>query len=69
MIDTNRSAVFVATSEGTLERRAVRTGADDGTYVEILSGLSEGETVITSDTEGLEVGTKVTVTLAGGDGT
>lgn len=67
MIDTNRSAVFVATG-GTLERRAVRTGADDGTYVEILSGLSEGETVITSDTEGLEVGTKVTVTLAGGDG-
>ena len=69
MIDTNRSAVFVATGEGTLERRAVRTGADDGTYVEILTGLSEGETVITSDTAGLEVGTKVTVTLAGGDGT
>ena len=69
MIDTNRSAVFVATGSGTLERRAVRTGACDGTYVEILSGLSEGETVITSDTEGLEVGTKVTVTLAGGDGT
>lgn len=69
MIDTNRSAVFVATPQGTLERRSVRTGADDGTYVEILSGLSEGETVITSDTEGLEVGTKVTVTLTGGDGT
>ena len=69
MIDTKRSAVFVATGSGTLERRAVRSGACDGTYVEILSGLSEGETVITSDTEGLEVGTKVTVTLAGGDGT
>ena len=68
MADTNRSAVFVATPEGTLERRAVKTGADDGTYIEITSGLSEGETVITSATEGLEVGTKVSVTLAGGDG-
>ena len=68
MIDTNRSAVFVVTGEGTLERRAVRTGADDGSYVEILSGLKEGETVVTSATEGLEDGTKVTVTLIGGDG-
>ena len=68
MIDSNRNAVFVVTPDGTLERRAVRTGADDGIYVEILSGLKERETVVTSATEGLEDGMKVTVTLAGGDG-
>ena len=63
MLDTNRSAVFVVTSANTLERRAVTTGADDGTYVEILSGLREGETVVTSAAEGLENGMKVTVTI------
>ncbi len=68
MIDTKRTEVFVVTAENTLERRQVRTGADDGRYVEIISGLREGETVVTSDAEGLEVGTKVEVTFAGGDG-
>ena len=67
MLDTNRSAVFVVTSANTLERRAVTTGADDGTYVEILSGLREGETVVTSAAEGLEDGMKVTVTIGDDD--
>ena len=67
MTDSNRNAVFVVTSENTLERRAVKTGSDDGNFIEIVSGLSEGETVITSATSGLESGTKVTVTLTGGD--
>jgi len=68
MIDSNRSAVFVVTSQDTLERRKVQTGADDGNYIEIISGVHEGETVITSAAEGLEEGMKVTVTLIGGDG-
>lgn len=63
----NRQFVFVETPEKTLERRKISTGMDDGKYIEILSGLSEGETVITSATKGLEDGMKVTVTLAGGD--
>lgn len=63
MIDSNRSAVFVVTPQNTLERREVKTGVDDGSYVEIVSGLREGETVITSAAGGLEEGTKVTVTL------
>ncbi|MBR0062329.1 MAG: efflux RND transporter periplasmic adaptor subunit [Selenomonadaceae bacterium] len=67
MTDSNRNAVFVVTAEDTLERRAVKTGSDDGNFIEIVSGLSEGETVITSATSGLESGTKVTVTLTGGD--
>ena len=65
MIDSNRNAVFVVTPQDTLERRAVKTGADDGNYIEIISGLKEGETVITSAAEGLEDGMKVTVTLMG----
>lgn len=68
MIDANRNAVFVVTPNGTLERRPVNTGTDDGSYIEILSGLREGETVITSAAEGLKEGMKVTVTLRGDDG-
>ena len=63
MIDSSRSAVFVVTPENTLERRAVSTGADDGNYIEILWGVREGETVVTSASEGLKDGMKVTVTL------
>jgi len=66
MTDTNKDAVFVVTADNTLERRAVRTGADDGSYIEITAGLREGETVVTSATTGLESGVKVEVTLTKG---
>ncbi len=66
MIDSSRSAVFVITAQDTLERRAVKTGVDDGRFIEIVSGLQEGETVVTSAAEGLQNGMKVTVTLIGG---
>ena len=69
MTDSNRNAVFVVTAENTLERRAVKTGSDDGNFIEIVSGLAVGETVITSASAGLESGMKVTVTLTGGDDT
>lgn len=69
MTDSNHNAVFVVTPQNTIERRIVKTGTDDGEYIEILTGLSEGETVITSASEGLEDGMKVTVTLIGGDDT
>ncbi len=69
MTDSNHNAVFVVTPQNTIERRIVKTGADDGEYIEILTGLSEGETVITSASEGLEDGMKVTVTLIGGGDT
>ena len=59
----DRAAVFVVTAENTLERRAVKVGSDDGTYIEITAGLREGETIITSATTGLESGMKVEVTL------
>lgn len=62
----NRSEVFIVTPENTLERRAIRVGADDGTYIEVTAGLRDGETVVTSATTGLDSGMKVEVTLKEG---
>ncbi|MBR4905176.1 MAG: efflux RND transporter periplasmic adaptor subunit [Selenomonadaceae bacterium] len=67
MTDSNRKSVFVVTADNTLELREVKTGSNDGDFIEIISGLKEGEIVVTSATEGLESGMKVTVTLTGGD--
>ena len=67
LIDSSRSAVFVVTAADTLERRNIVTGVDDGTYIEVVSGLHDGEIVVTSAAGGLENGMKVTVTLGGDD--
>ena len=63
MTDGGRSAVFVLADDGTVSRRTVETGANDGEYIGILSGLSEGEIVVTSGTEGLTDGMKVEIEL------
>ena len=63
MTDSTRSAVFVLRDNGTVSRRIVETGASDGEYIGILSGLSEGEIVVTSGTEGLADGMKVEIEL------
>ena len=57
----DRSAVFVVKDDNTLERRAVKVGADDGMYIEITAGLRENEMVVTSATTGLDSGMKVEV--------
>ncbi|MBR3747107.1 MAG: efflux RND transporter periplasmic adaptor subunit [Selenomonadaceae bacterium] len=62
-LSDNRQYVFVETPDNKLQRRKISVGADDGKYAEVLSGLSEGEIVITSATKGLTEDTKVTVTL------
>ncbi len=67
MNDAAHDSVFVFTGE-TIERRKVQAGADDGSFIEIFSGLSEGDIVITSAAKGLESGMKVTVNLLGGEG-
>jgi len=63
LIDSNEKEVFVVTAENKLERRQVKAGADDDNYVEILSGLAEGEIVVVSGKEGLEEGLNVKVAL------
>ncbi len=42
-----RSVVFVAMGEGKFQPRVVRLGAGDGTDVEVLDGLAEGEQIVT----------------------
>lgn len=61
-LNETRQNVFVV-EENILKRREVDIGADDGKFVEILSGLREGEVVVTSATKGLDDGMKVEVTL------
>jgi RND family efflux transporter MFP subunit len=46
--DEGRPIVFVKTGERTYVRRAVETGARFPGFVEVLKGLAEGETVVTS---------------------
>jgi RND family efflux transporter MFP subunit len=46
--DEGRPIVFVRTGERTFARRAVRTGERFAGVVEILEGIAEGETVVTS---------------------
>lgn len=59
MTDSSHTAVFVFKEDGTLERRQVKAGLSDGQFIEILSGLREGETVVTSDPKGLTEGMQV----------
>ena len=46
-------------------RRAVSTGANDGSFIEIISGLREGEIVVTSPRDNLSDGLNVSVSLGG----
>ncbi len=63
MADSTNTEVFVAKDDGTIERRAVRTGANDGAYIEILSGLTADEIVVTSGVEGLTDGAQAEIIL------
>jgi hypothetical protein len=49
VLDTGeRQIVFVVHDQGTFEPRAVSLGRDAGEYAEVLSGLEDGEEVVTS---------------------
>ena len=50
-------------SDGTIERRDVETGTNDGVYIESRSGLSEGDVVVVENFDGLENGMRVQVTI------
>ncbi|MDD5018007.1 MAG: efflux RND transporter periplasmic adaptor subunit, partial [Eubacteriales bacterium] len=55
---TDDGCVYVVTDEDTVEKRAVETGFEDTFNVEIVSGLSAGETVVLSP-EDIEEGQRV----------
>lgn len=63
IINIDEPAVFVVTAQETIERRKIRTGANDGKYIEVLEGLKDGEIVVNHNKEGLSNGTPVNVTL------
>ena len=63
MADASHEEVFVVNPDGTVSRREIAAGANDGRYIEILSGLSEGETVVVENFDGLEDGVKVSVSI------
>lgn len=65
MADDDYNLVFVVNSDGEIEKRKVETNIYDDKYIEILSGLSEGETVVIENFDGLEDGVKVEVTIEG----
>lgn len=58
----DKPAAFVVKSDNTVEQRQVTTGLSDKDNIEILSGLKEGETVVTAGQASLVDGAKVEVT-------
>jgi HlyD family secretion protein len=56
----NRSAVFVV-EEGKLREKEVKTGIGDEEYLEVISGVTSGEQVVTGDLSKLHQGERVTV--------
>lgn len=61
MTDASRESIYVLGADGKLELRKVEAGADDGTYVEILSGINEGDVVVTTRNAKLVAGMEVNV--------
>ncbi len=60
--ESGQNVVFVARADGTVERRAIRTGGEDGSQVEVMSGLSKGEQVVAPPAAKLKDGAKVRIT-------
>jgi HlyD family secretion protein len=63
--DELEEVVFVVTADNKVEKRVVKTGIQDISYIEILSGLKPGDKVITAPfnaiSKTLKNGSKVTV--------
>ena len=55
------SQVAIVTADNLIDFRTVVTAGKVGNNVLILSGLKEGEQVVTNPPEGLEIGTPVDV--------
>jgi len=57
--EQDRTRVYVCDENSKLAIREIRTGVYDIEYVEVIEGLKEGDVVITSRVDGLEIGTKI----------
>ena len=58
-----RPSVYILGADSRLAVRAITTGVHDAEYVEVTSGLNEGDTVITSGVAGLDPGVAIEVVL------
>ncbi len=54
-----RTTVFVVDQDGRLQDRTVETGLTTSSYVEVVSGLKDGEEVVVGDRSGLKEGERV----------
>jgi RND family efflux transporter MFP subunit len=64
LIDDMRTpSLYVRDSDSRLAVRHVETGIYGEGLIEILSGLEEGDVVVTSEVEGLETGVRIDLTL------
>lgn len=62
LADSSYSSAFVWNSEkNTIEKRDIKTGSDDGTYIEVFSGLKEGEIVVEDDYSDIKDGVKIEI--------
>lgn len=62
LADSSNNSTFVWNQEKkTIEKREIKTGSDDGTYIEVLSGLKEGELVVEDEYNDIKDGVKIEV--------
>ena len=64
--DDGSKSVMVVGSDGAAHRKPVTLGIDDGTDVQVLTGVAPGDLVITGGAYALDEGTKVKIGPAGG---
>ena len=57
--ENGQNVVFVVRAGDVVERRAVKTGGEDGNQVEVVAGLTAGEPVVTSASPALKDGARV----------
>ena len=65
--DDGSKFVMVAGTDGTAHKKPIQTGIQDSTDIQVKSGLSASDMVITTGAYGLDEGTKVKVGAAGDD--
>jgi RND family efflux transporter MFP subunit len=59
--DTKEHEIYVMDSDSRLALRKIKTGLYNSEFVEVKEGLSEGDMVITSGVEGIEIGSRIDV--------
>jgi RND family efflux transporter MFP subunit len=59
--ENGQNVVFVVRNDGRVERRAVRTGGEDGAQLEIVAGVTRGEQVVAPLPPTIKDGAQVTI--------